>query len=96
MVVINNPDQYKFLLFNESGGKNKKYDAVLMHKKTKKLKLVPFGDVRYPHYEDQTGLGLYSHMNTYNKERRRLFKIRHENTRHNKFSSSWFADRFLW
>ena len=96
MVVIENPEQYKFLMFHESGTKNKKYDAILMHKKTRKIKLVPFGDVSYPQYEDQTGLGLYSHMNTFDKERRRLYKIRHENTRHNKFSSSWFADRFLW
>ena len=88
MVVIQNPEQYKFLMFHESGTKNKKYDAILMHKKTKKIKLVPFGDVSYPQYEDQTGLGLYSHMNTFDKERRRLYKIRHENTRHNKFSSS--------
>ena len=96
MVVIQNPEQYKFLMFHESGTKNKKYDAILMHKKTKKIKLVPFGDVSYPQYEDQTGLGLYSHMNTFDKERRRLYKIRHENTRHHKYSSSWFADRFLW
>ena len=96
MVVIENPEQYKFLMFHESGTKNKKYDSILMHKKTRKIKLVPFGDVSYPQYEDQTGLGLYSHMNTFDKERRRLYKIRHENTRHNKFSSSWFADRFLW
>lgn len=96
MVVIDNPEQYKFLMFHDSGTKNKKYDAILMHKKTKKLKLVSFGDKRYPHYNDQTGLGLYSHLDTFDKERRRLYKIRHENTRHTKFSSSYFADRFLW
>jgi hypothetical protein len=96
MVVINNPDQHKFLMFHESGTKNKKYDAVLMHKKTKKLKLVPFGDVRYEHYKDSTGLGLYSHLDHLDKSRRKMYKIRHEQTRKNKFSSSWFADKYLW
>lgn len=95
-MIVDNPEQYKFLMFQKSKTKNKKYDAVLMHKNKQKIKLVPFGSVFYSQYEDQTGLGLYSHMNTYDKERRRLYKIRHNNTRHNKFSSSWFADRFLW
>ena len=95
-MILDNPEQYKFLMFQKSKTKNKKYDALLMHKKTKKIKLIPFGDDRYPQYEDQTGLGLYSHMNTFDKERRRLYKIRHENTRDKKYSSSWFADRFLW
>jgi len=96
MVVIENPQDYKFLMFNKSGTKNKKYDAILMHKKTKKLKLVPFGDDRYGQYNDQTGLGLYSHMDTFDNERRKLYKMRHEQTRHKKFSSSFFADRYLW
>ena len=95
-MIVDNPKEYKFLMFQESKTKNKKYDAVLMHKKTKKIKLVPFGDKSYSQYNDQTGLGLFSHLDHLDKERRRLYKTRHENTRHNKFSSSWFADRFLW
>ena len=95
-MILDNPEQYKFLMFQKSKTKNKKYDALLMHKKTKKIKLIPFGDDRYPQYEDQTGLGLYSHMNTFDKERRRLYKLRHNNTIDKKYSSSWFADKFLW
>ena len=40
----------------------KKYNAVLQHKKTKKLKKIPFGDVRYQNYRDKTGLNKYPHL----------------------------------
>lgn len=96
MVVVDNPNDFTFVKFQKSNTKDKKYDALLYNKKAKRYKTIPFGSVRYSHYEDQTGLGLYSHLNTFNKERRRLYKIRHNNTRFNKFSSSWFADKYLW
>lgn len=96
MVVVKNPADYSFVKFEKSNTKGKKYDAVLYNKKAKQYKIVPFGDVGYSHYEDKTGMGTYSHLNTYNKERRRLYRLRHAGEDKNKFSSGFFALRFLW
>lgn len=96
MVVVANPDDYSFVKFQRSKTKRKKYDAVLFNKKAKRYKNVPFGDTAYKHYEDKTGLGLYSHLNTYDKERRRLYRLRHAGEDNNKFSSGWFALKYLW
>jgi len=39
----------------------------------------------------------YEDFNTHgDKERRRLYKIRHEKTRHKRGSPSYFADNILW
>jgi hypothetical protein len=96
MVVLDNPAEYTFVKFEKSTAKGKKYDALLYNKRAKQYKRIPFGSVDYPQYEDKTGLGLYSHLNTYNKERRRLYKQRHHGEDKNKFSSGWFALRYLW
>ena len=52
MVVIENPDNYKFIKFRKSKSKNKKYDAILKNRLTGREKTVPFGDNRYQHYKD--------------------------------------------
>ena len=43
----------------------------------------------YPTYINEDGL-------KYANERRRLYKLRHNNTRHVKYSRSWLADQILW
>jgi hypothetical protein len=96
MVVVKNPADYSFVKFENSNTKGKKYDAVLYNKKAKQYKIVPFGSVDYPQYEDKTGLGTYSHLNTYNKERRRLYRLRHAGEDKNKFSSGYFSLKCLW
>ena len=96
MVVVTNPEDYSFVKFEKSNNKSKKYDAVLYNKKAKRYKIVPFGDVDYPQYEDRTGLQLYTHLNTYSKERRRLYRLRHEGEDKNRFSSGWFSLKYLW
>jgi hypothetical protein len=96
MVVVKNPADYSFVKFEKSNTKGKKYDAVLYNKKAKQYKTVPFGSVDYPQYEDKTGLGHYSHMNTYDKERRRLYRLRHAGEDKNKFSSGYFSLKYLW
>lgn len=96
MVVITNPADYSFVKFQKSKTKSKKYDAVLYNKKAKRFKNVPFGSVGYSQYEDNTGLGTYSHLNTYNKERRRLYRLRHAGEDKNKFSSGYFSLKYLW
>lgn len=71
------PENYTFKGFEISENPNKKYDAILIHQKTKKVKRVSFGARDYQHFKDKTGLGLYSHLDHNDPERRRLYKNRH-------------------
>ena len=96
MVVLKNPDDYKFLMFVDSGTKNKKYDAILMHKQTKKLKLISFGNDTYQHYRDKTGLKLYSHLDHLDHKRRERYRRRHDGEQKNKYSSGYFSYYYLW
>lgn len=95
-MILENPENYTFIEFKKSKTKNKKYDAILMNKKTNKIKRIPFGDVRYSQYQDKTGLDLYKKLNTFDKDRRRLYRLRHEGEDKNLYSSGWFSLRFLW
>ena len=93
-MIIQNPNDYDFVMF-EKGRYPKKYNAVLQHKETKRLKRVPFGDARYQQFYDNTGLNLYSHMNHGDKARRRLYYDRH-GANAPLFSSKYFSHRYLW
>lgn len=93
---IENPQDYTFSRFEKSNSKNKKYDAILKNKKTGREKRVPFGDTRYEQFRDRTGLNLYSNLDHNDLNRRHLYLARHEKDMDNKFSSSYFAARFLW
>jgi hypothetical protein len=95
-MIITNPDNYKLINFRKSKTKNKKYDAILMDKKTNKLKYVPFGDVRYQQYKDATGLNIYSNKDTMDIKRRDLYRKRHAGEEKNKFSSGYFSYYYLW
>lgn len=89
-------DRFRHIRFERSKVRGKKYDAIIEDKITKRQQRVPFGDVSYQQYRDTTGLKLYSRLDHNDPKRRVAYKARHENTRHKKFSSSWYADRFLW
>ena len=89
-------DRFRHIRFERSKKKGSKYDAIIEDKVTKRQQRVPFGDIRYQHFFDSTGLKLYSRLDHNDPKRRAAYKARHENTRHKKFSSSWYADRFLW
>ncbi len=73
----------------------KKY-KVELYENGNKIKTLQFGDIRYQHFKDKTPLALYSHLNHNDKERRKRYKIRHEKDRHIKYTSGWFADKYLW
>ena len=96
MVVIENPNEYRFVKFEKSKTKNKKYDAILQNKNTGRLRKVSFGDKRYKQYKDQTGLGLYSNLNHLDKSRRERYRTRHQGEEQNKYSSGWFSFYYLW
>lgn len=70
-----------------SKNKNKKIDVYKNGKKIASIGSIENFD--YPSY-------LINKGKTYADERRRLYKIRHNNTRHIKGSNSWYADNILW
>lgn len=86
----------KFLRFEVSKTKNKKYDAILLNEETKREKRVPFGDKRYEQYKDSTGLGKYSHKDHLDKERRKAYHQRHASDKGKKYSAGYFAAKYLW
>lgn len=49
---------------------------------------------KYEHYHDK--IGYYKNLNHDDKERKRLFKLRHEKNRHKVGSAAWFSDQILW
>ena len=87
---------YKLLRYEKSNYKNKKYNAILENKKTKKIVKVPFGDSRYEeHYQDKTGLNLYKKHN--DDKRRKLYRLRHQKyIKSGYFSPGWFSYYILW
>lgn len=94
-MIIPDPDNYRFLRFQVSETKGKKYDAILQNLETKKERRVPFGDRDYGHYEDRA-LGEYSRLDHKDPKRRENYIKRHANDIHNKFSSGWFSRNYLW
>ena len=58
-------------IFHRSNRKNKKYAVY-----TPKGKLINFGELGAQHYKD-TAIGLYSHLDHNDPERRRLYRARH-------------------
>ena len=85
--------------FKKSTRKYKKYMA-----KTPSGKWVHFGDTRYQHYKDVTGLGLYSNLDHKDPKRRVAYRKRHGaiKLKSGKLAvldpetSSYYAFRFLW
>lgn len=94
-MIIDNPNNYKFVKFEKSSSKNKKYDAIILNLKTGKHKKVPFGDSRHAQYKDKA-LGIYSNLNHLDKSRREAYRKRHDGEQYNKFSSGYFSYYYLW
>jgi len=88
---------YDIVRFERSNVKHKKYTAVIQNKKNDKTYKISFGDKRYQHYNDSTGLGLFSHLDHNDKARRALFRLRHRvNYNKNEYSPAYFSWNFLW
>lgn len=73
--------------FKKSTRKNKKY-MVEVDGRT-----IHFGSRTHQHYKDK--IGMYSHLDHNDKERRRLYYARHGKEA-DKYSPKWFSHRFLW
>ena len=88
---------YDIIRFERSNTKNKKYNAIIQHKRNDKTYTIPFGDKRYQQYRDTTGLGLYSNLDHNDNARRALFKLRHRVHYNDKeYSPAYFSWNFLW
>jgi len=90
------PENYRFVKFQKSNSKGKKYDAILKNRQTRRTKTVPFGAADYQQYKDSTGLGLYSHLDHLDLKRRKRFRARHAANAKRKFSPAYFAYKYLW
>jgi len=89
-------DRFRFIKFQKSKTRFKKYDAIIEDVKTRRRQTVPFGDVRFQQFSDSTGLKLYSRLDHNDEKRRQNYLARHESTRHKKWSPSWWSSVFLW
>ena len=88
---------WKLKGFERADQVNKKYNAILIDKKTKKERRVPFGDSRFEQYKDSTGLGLYSKQDHGDKKRRALYHLRHmKDIKPLHYSPGYFSMRYLW
>lgn len=96
MVVIKNPELYVLKGFEKSHLKDKKYNALLQNKQTGKIRKIPFGCSSYEHFEDKTKTGIWSHKDHKDKNRRKLYRLRHKDEDKNKFSSGYFSMKYLW
>ena len=90
---VKNPEDYKLTGF-EKGKRVKKYNAILKNKKSGETKRVPFGDKRYEQYKDL--IGEYSQLDHGDKKRREQYRKRHRGENKDKFSSGYFAMKYLW
>ena len=95
MVYYDSKD-YKLIRFEESHLCQKKYDAILQNKSTKREVIVSFGAKNYQQYEDKVPLQLYSSLNHYDKKRRDRYRARHAHDINLPYSPSWFSLKYLW
>lgn len=85
--------------FEKSNIANKKYSVI-----TPKGKKIHFGDTRYEHYKDTTGLKLYSNLDHLDEKRRSAYRKRHSKilTKSgtpaylDKEQPSYYAYNYLW
>lgn len=83
----------KNIVFSKSKRKGKKYKVVFTLDGIRYS--LDFGSSDYQQYKDRTGLGLYSHLDHKDKERRRRYYQRHGTT-NNPLSARYWANRYLW
>lgn len=90
--------EYRFIKFERSKNKNKKYDAILENRSTGRKKKISFGQRGFSQYRDDTNLKLYSNVNHNDKKRRDRYEARHEGEgdKSRKYSAGWFSMWYLW
>ena len=85
--------------FEKSTRPNKKYSVI-----TPAGKKIHFGEASMEHYKDTTGLGIWSHKDHLDKERRKNYRARHEAIKtkdgkpayKDKEQPAYYSYNFLW
>ena len=89
--------EYRFIKFEKSTRKNKMYNALLRSKVDNKIVKVHFGDSNYENYRDKTGLNLYPKLIHNDKDRRKLYRLRHgKDIKDGYYSPGFFSWYYLW
>lgn len=88
---------YDFVRFEKSKAKDKMYTAVLINKKTGRIKRIHFGDANMSNFHDKTGLNLYPHLIHGDDKRRANYRARAKGKlKKGYYSASAFSYYFLW
>lgn len=87
----------------------KKYTAIIKNKKTKKTRVLHFGDKNYEQFKDRTNLGIYSKKNHGDKRRQENYYNRHSGEKKRKkaiekeirnsegfYTPKLLSHKFLW
>lgn len=85
--------------FDKSTRKYKKYSVI-----TPAGRILHFGDTRYKHYKDTTGLKHYSHLDHGDKTRRERYLVRAKGIKNKKGelsyldpeSANYYSIKYLW
>lgn len=64
------------VLISKSDKQNKKLMASFINPKTNNKNIIHFGDNRYKHYFDKSGI--WKSLNTMDAQKRRLYRLRHK------------------
>lgn len=94
--MIISADRFKHMRFERSKITGKKYDAIIMDIITRKIQRVPFGNQNIAHYQDTTGMKLYSRLDNMNERQRTLYIDAYNKTNKKKYSSDWYSAKFLY
>jgi hypothetical protein len=98
-MIVENPQYYDLLRFEMATNGKHKYNAILQHRGTKRIKKVPFGAIKpdgtpYEQYKDR--IGGYAEYDHGDRDRRKRYRQRHEGEDAKKFSSGYFSLKYLW
>ena len=90
-------EEFELKGFEKAKAKHKMYNAILVNKKTKREKRIPFGDNRYENFRDITGLDLYPQLIHGDMKRRKAYHERHKkDMKDGYFSAGYFSMKYLW
>lgn len=81
------------IVFSKSPQKGKKYKVEFVLKGKKYIR--HFGALGYEQYKDSTGLGLYTHLNHGDIERKKKYYQRH-GLSSNPLSAKYWSNKYLW
>jgi hypothetical protein len=89
-------DRFRHLRFERSKTPGKKYDAIIEDHKTRKTQRIPFGNIKSSHYQDTTGLKLYSHLDNHDEKLKDKYFESYRKQNNKKYSPEWYSLNFLW